>query len=138
MLQESPLYAYFQARDLDRARRFWEDKLGFAPKSADNGGVTYAFANGTAAFVYPTGNTGTFKASQAFWSVEDVDREMAELKKRGVEFEHDDVPGERSPEGAITAGGAKAASFKDSEGNTLAIVQDLSHQASSRSASQLP
>ena len=101
-------------------------KLGFVPKSADNGGVTYAFANGTAAFLYPTDNAGTSKASQAFWSVEDVDREMAELKKRGVVFErYDDMPGERSPEGAVTAGGAKAAWFKDSEGNTLAIIQDL-------------
>ena len=126
MLQKSPLYSYFPAHDLNRARRFWEVKLGFVPKSIDNGGVTYAFANGTAAFLYPTDNAGTSKASQAFWSVEDVDREMAELKKRGVVFErYDDMPGERSPEGAVTAGGAKAAWFKDSEGNTLAIIQDL-------------
>ena len=126
MLQESPLYAYFPAKDLDRARQFWEGKLGLVPKSADNGGVTYAFANGTAAFLYPSANAGTSKASQAFWSVQDVDHEMAELKKRGVVFErYDDMPGQRSPEGALTAGGAKAAWFKDSEGNTLAIIQDL-------------
>ena len=41
----------------------------------------------------------------------------------GVVFEHDDMPGERSPGGAITAGGAKAAWFKDTEGNILAIIQ---------------
>lgn len=126
MLQESPLYAYFPARDLDRARRFYEEKLGFVPKSVNNGGVTYEFADGTAAFLYPTDNAGTSKASQAFWSVEDVDREIAELKKRGVVFErYDDMPGERSPEDAVIEGGAKAAWFKDSEGNTLAIVQNL-------------
>jgi len=33
------------------------------------------------------------------------------------------VPGERSASGALTAGGAKAAWFKDSEGNTMAIIQ---------------
>ena len=32
MLRESPLYAYFPARDLDRARRFYEEKLGFVPQ----------------------------------------------------------------------------------------------------------
>jgi len=43
-----------------------------------------------------------------------------------VVFErYDDMPGERSPEGAVIAGGAKAAWFKDSEGNILAIVQSL-------------
>jgi len=40
-----------------------------------------------------------------------------------VVFEHDDMPGERSPSGAITAGGAKAAWFKDTEGNILAIIE---------------
>jgi hypothetical protein len=40
-------------------------------------------------------------------------------------FEDYDMPGERSPAGAITAGGAKAAWFKDSEGNILALIQSL-------------
>ena len=124
MLQESPLYAYFPARDLDRARRFYEETLGLVPKSVNNGGVTYEFGGGTAAFLYPTHNAGTSRASQAFWSVEDVDREIVELKKRGVVFErYDDMPGERTAEGAVIAGGAKAAWFKDSEGNILAIIE---------------
>ncbi len=126
MLRQSPLYAYIPARDVNRARRFYEETLGFAPKTMTNGGVTYEFGGGTAAFLYLTDNAGTSKASQAFWSVDDVDGEIVELKQRGVVFEHyDDMPGERSPEGAVIAGGAKAAWFEDSEGNILAIVQSL-------------
>ena len=34
------------------------------------------------------------------------------------------MKGERSKSGAVTAGGAKAAWFKDSEGNIMAIIQD--------------
>ena len=49
---------------------------------------------------------------------------MADLKKRGVEFEDYDIPGEKSPSGVVTAGGAKAAWFKDTEGNILAIIQN--------------
>lgn len=38
----------------------------------------------------------------------------------------DDLPGELSADGVVlTAGGARAAWFKDSEGNILAIVQEL-------------
>lgn len=126
MLQQSPLYAYFPAKDLERARRFYENTLGFVPKSLNNGGVVYEFGGGTAGFLYPTDNAGTSQASQAFWSVEDVDREIVELKTRGVVFEHyDEMPGERSPEGAVIAGGAKAAWFKDSEGNIMAIIQSI-------------
>ena len=123
MLQRFPLYAYIPANDVARARRFYEDKLGFVPKEEVAGGVVYEFGNGTACFLYPTPNAGTSKASQAFWQVDDVEREVAELKSRGIEFEDYDMPGQRSPSGVITAGGAKAAWFKDSEGNILAIIQ---------------
>jgi catechol 2,3-dioxygenase-like lactoylglutathione lyase family enzyme len=125
MLQDSPIYVYFPASDLARARRFYEEKLGLVPKQEVNGGVVYAFGSGTAAFLYPTPNAGTSRASQAFWAVADVDAEMAELRRRGVEFEDFDMPGERSPEGAVIAGGAKAAWFRDSEGNILALIESL-------------
>ena len=125
MLQDSPMYAYIPVRDLPRARQFYEVKLGFKPKQESNGGVVYEFARGTACFLYPTPNAGTSKASQAFWSVADVDREIEALKARGVVFEDYDMPGEKSASGAITAGGAKAAWFKDSEGNIMALIQDL-------------
>jgi catechol 2,3-dioxygenase-like lactoylglutathione lyase family enzyme len=123
MLQRFPLYAYIPASDIARARRFYEDRLGFQPKKEIAGGVVYEFGDATACFLYPTPNAGTSKASQAFWQVDDVEREVAELKSRGVEFEDYGMPGERSPSGVIAAGGAKAAWFKDSEGNILAIIQ---------------
>ena len=125
MLQDAPLYAYIPAKDVARARRFYEGMLGFEPQQEINGGVVYGFGRGTACFLYLTPNAGTSQASQAFWSVDDVDAEMKALKSRGVKFEDYDMPGERSPEGAITAGGAKAAWFKDSEGNIMALIQTL-------------
>ena len=124
MLQNSPLYAYIPAKDVARARQFYERKLGLKPKSETGGGVVYEFGDKTACFLYPTPNAGTSKASQAFWHVHDIEREVAELQSRGVEFEHYDMPGEKSPSGVITAGGAKAAWFKDTEGNIMAIIQD--------------
>ena len=125
MLQTSPMYAYIPAQDLARARRFYEQVLGFKPKMETDGGVVYEFAQGTACFLYPTPNAGTSKASQAFWEVADIEREVAELKGRGVVFEDYDMPGEKSPSGVVTAGGAKAAWFRDSEGNIMAIIQSL-------------
>jgi predicted enzyme related to lactoylglutathione lyase len=124
MLQEFPMYSYIPARDLARARQFYEQKVGLRPKQEINGGVVYEFAGGTAAFLYPTPNAGTSKASQAFWSVQDVDGLVVKLKARGVVFETFDIPGEKSPQGAITAGGAKAAWFKDSEGNIMALIEE--------------
>src|SRR5205823_14139357 len=84
MLQKSPMYSYIPVKDVARARQFYEQKLGFKPKSEENGGVVYEFGEHTAGFLYPTPNAGTSRASQAFWQVDDVEREVAELKARGV------------------------------------------------------
>jgi len=57
--------------------------------------------------------------------VADVEREVADLQARGVAFErYEGLPGEYSADGLIlTGGGARAAWFKDSEGNILALIQ---------------
>jgi catechol 2,3-dioxygenase-like lactoylglutathione lyase family enzyme len=87
MMQKFPMYAYIPAKDLARARRFYEEKLGLKAGEEVGGGVTYEFAQGTACFLYPTPNAGTSKASQAFWQVEGIQRLVADLKARGVNFE---------------------------------------------------
>src|SRR2546421_1937110 len=123
MLQKSPMYAYIPAKDVDRARKFYEQKLGFKPKEETEGGVVYEFGEHTACFLYPTPNAGTSKASQAFWQVDDVEREVAELKAKGVRFEEYDTPEMKTKDGIMAAGGGKAAWFKDSEGNIMAVIQ---------------
>ena len=124
MLDTATIHAYIPVSDVLRARKFYEEKLGLKPKSMYAGGVTYE-CGGATVFMYPTPNAGTSKASQAFWSVADVDREIEALKAKGVVFEDYDLPGQKSASGALTAGGAKAAWFKDSEGNIMALIQTL-------------
>ncbi len=127
MLQKSRMYTYIPAKDVARARAFYEVIVGLEPKQELNGGVVYEFAGGTACFLYPTPNAGTSKASQAFWEVDDIVSEVADLKKRGVRFERYNVPDMNMDMNDIsTAGGVKAAWFKDSEGNIMALVEPLS------------
>ena len=124
MLQKFPMYSYIPASDIARAREFYEGKLGFEPRSETAGGVIYEFAAGTACFLYPTPNAGTSLASQAFWQVTNIEGLVAELKSRGVAFERYDMP-EVDENGIATGGGAKAAWFKDTEGNIMALIQDI-------------
>ena len=124
MLQQSPMYAYIPAKDVARARSFYEHKVGFKPGRELEGGVVYECGGGTACFLYPTPNAGTSKASQAYWQVKDIEREVAELEARGVKFEHYDLPGMNASNHIFSDGGAKAAWFKDSEGNIMAVIQD--------------
>ncbi len=66
-------------------------------------------------------HAGTNQASQAFWHVKDVEREVAELRSKGVRLEEYDMPGLKN--GIRSHPGGKAAWFKDTEGNILAPIQ---------------
>jgi len=122
MLGSAPIRAYIPASNIQRARRFYEQIVGLQPVAEYAGGVVY-MCGGAEVFLYPTPNAGTSRASQAFWQVEDVDAEVTDLKARGVVFEEYSMPGLKTKNSIVTAGGARAAWFKDSEGNIMAVVQ---------------
>jgi len=125
VLKDAALVPYIPVSDVARARRFYEQKVGLKPKEEYAGGVIYECGKGSWVFMYPSAGAGTSKASTAFWSVEDVAAEVRELKARGVVFEEYDMHGIKAVNSIATAGGAKTAWFKDSEGNFLAISQRL-------------
>jgi len=124
MLSAAPIRAYIPASDVPRARKFYEEIVGLQAREEYAGGVIYE-CGGAEVFLYPTGNAGTSKASQAYWQVDDVEAEVAELKRRGVKFEEYSMPGMTMKNSILTRGGAKTAWFKDTEGNTLAVSQRL-------------
>jgi len=124
MLSTAPIRAYIPVTNVSRARKFYEEKVGLRPKEEYAGGVIYE-CGGAEVFMYPTSNAGTSKASQAYWQVENVEAEVTELKARGVTFEEYDMPGVTMKNSIATAGGAKTAWFKDTEGNILAVSQRL-------------
>ena len=125
MLKNSSIVPYIPVADLARARKFYEEKIGLTPKEVSAAGVIYECGNGSWVFMYPSAGAGTSKASTAFWDVKDVEAEVAALKARGVAFEDYDMPGIKTVNSIATGGGAKTAWFKDSEGNILAISQQL-------------
>ncbi|MYS95314.1 MULTISPECIES: VOC family protein [Streptomyces] len=121
------------ARDLDRARRFYAEKLGLEPVDERPGGLLYRCGGGEFVLFRSTGaSPGTF--TQMALEVDDIEAAVAELKRRGVVFEEVDVPGFRT-EGGIAeiegnypskgARGERGAWFRDSEGNLLGIGQPL-------------
>jgi predicted enzyme related to lactoylglutathione lyase len=125
MLRNATIHAYVPVSDLGRARKFYEEKVGLKPKEESEAGVIYECGKGTWFFLYKSMGAGTSKASQAFWDVDDVEAEVAELKSRGVKFEEYDMPGVKTVNSIATGGGAKTAWFKDTEGNILAVSQRI-------------
>ncbi len=121
------------AQDLERARRWYEEKLGLQPAEERDGGLRYVCAAGVFCLFTSTGSSdGTF--TQMAFSVDDIEAEMAELRTRGVIFEEFDMPGLPMVNGIVDipgnypskGRGERGAWFRDSEGNLLGLGQATS------------
>jgi catechol 2,3-dioxygenase-like lactoylglutathione lyase family enzyme len=123
MFANSPIYPALPAADLERAKRFYTEKLGLTPESELPGGLLYRCGNDTRFAVFTSQGEASWTHTQAMWLVEDVESEVAALKARGVVFEEYDLPSLKTVNGIATAGPIKGAWFKDSEGNLLSLGQ---------------
>lgn len=123
MIEGFPIHATLAASDLARARAWYEEKLGVTPKIEAGEGLWYEFAPGTWLLVYQTDSAGTAKNTVAGWTVTGIESVMAELRARGVTFEEYDFGEVKTENGLLTMGGAKAAWFTDSEGNTFELSE---------------
>jgi catechol 2,3-dioxygenase-like lactoylglutathione lyase family enzyme len=110
------------AQDIERAKRFYEEKLGLTPESEDPGGVHYR-SGATMFDIYPTRFAGTAQHTLGAWMVDDIRAVVAALRERGVAFEDYDLPGLKTEDGIADLGSELSAWFRDSEGNILAIAE---------------
>ena len=126
MLREAMSIATVPASDIQRARRWYAEKLGLEPTRTDvDEGLGYEIGKGTGFLLYESQFAGTNQATAMGFQVVDFDAEMADLRKRGVQFEEYDLPGIKTENGVVTMpDGSKGAWFKDSEGNILSINQE--------------
>ncbi len=133
MLEDSDVATRIPAQDLERAREFYADRLGLNPIEERPGGLRYRCGSGHFALFQSSGATSGSHTQMA-WEVDDIEATVGELRRRGVVFEEYDLPGLKTVAGiAEVAGnypsrggaGERAAWFRDSEGNLLAIGQPV-------------
>ena len=125
MLENVPIRPSFPASDLERAKRWYSEKLGLDPvRELDYGDVEYQ-TGGVRFLIYQTELAGTNAATAASFVVDDFDEVIASLRTSGVLFEDVDF-GEfgATVDGVIESpdGSNKSAWFKDSEGNILSLT----------------
>lgn len=123
MIKDKRSHTTLPAADLARAKKFYEQKLGLKPVTESPNGIFYVTGGGTRFILYPTPNPERAGHTQIGFSVEDIESEVAALQAAGVKFEEYDFPGLKTEHGIAQTGDARAAWFKDSEGNLIGIVQ---------------
>ncbi len=125
MLKDAPVGPNIPAKDLERAIGFYKDVLGLPQMPTDEqGAAIFDCGKGTKLMVYQ--REGAIpEHTLATWIVDDLEKEMEDMRSRGIKFEDFDVPGARTTNGVGTSKAAKMAWFKDTEGNWLSILQML-------------
>jgi predicted enzyme related to lactoylglutathione lyase len=129
MLEQYRVHPTIPATDLDRARRFYADRLGLTPQRELPGGLEYECAGGTRFMLTRASGAASGQHTQMGFAVDDVESVVAALKACGVVFEEYDTPSLQTVNGIADTESMRAAWIKDSEGNILGLVQVLSCHA---------
>ena len=123
MLGKADATPMLAVKDLDRAKQFYSEKLGFDTGDEMGGEVVTLKGGNTDITIYRSEFAGTNKATALTFDVDDIESEVRDLKEKGIFFEHYDVEG-LTPKGDIYEGeGMKTAWFKDPDGNILSLFE---------------
>jgi catechol 2,3-dioxygenase-like lactoylglutathione lyase family enzyme len=124
MLGKADATPMIAVKDLDRARKFYEETLGLKAKEEMGGEVLTVQSGSTPITVYKSEFAGTNKATTLTFEVDDIQEEISELKGKGIFFEKYDLEG-LTPKGDFyeAEGGFKTAWFKDPDGNILSLIE---------------
>jgi predicted enzyme related to lactoylglutathione lyase len=110
--------------DMDRARNFYQTKLGLTPRGFAGDGNFLFQCGGEANIALIPKPQGTRAEHTALsFEVADVVSEIAEMEDRGVVFESYDLPGLETVDHVCVIGSDRVAWFKDTEGNVLCLHQ---------------
>ena len=126
MLTHAAVTTILPVRNLERARDYYEKRLGLTPVGLQQDGkFLFSLGDGGTLALIPKPEGTKAEHTAVSFEVEDVQQEVKELVKRGVVFEDYDLPGLKTVEHVCVLGSEKAAWFKDPEGNILCLHEDV-------------
>jgi len=126
MLANSHLTTILPVAEMDRARRFYEDKLGLMPEGARaDGSFWMRSSDGGSLALIPRPDRQKSEYTALSFEVPDLEREIQDLEQRGVAFEDYDLPGLKTVNHVFATADEKCAWFNDTEGNILCLHQEL-------------
>ena len=125
MVGNNRISAVLVSTDLERSQDFYENKVGLTLSSETiKNHLLFDCGDGTTLLIYGRGSGNTADHTQVrFWST-DIDKDVAELVSRGIEFEEYDTDMFKTVNHVVTSPGiGRSGWFKDPDGNTIALYQ---------------
>ncbi|MEV6674303.1 VOC family protein [Streptomyces sp. NPDC051162] len=125
MFEDTDAFSSFAVNDTGRAKEFYGTTLGLRLSEQSMAGqtlLTLRLAGGGTVLIYPKENHTPASFTVLNFPVDDIDRAVDELGRRGVTFER--YPGFHQDEKGIARdGGPRIAWFTDPAGNVLSVLQ---------------
>ena len=123
MLGDKEAVANIAVKNLETAKKFYEETLGLTQIGAEGQEVIIFRSGSSKIYVYKSQYAGTNQATAVTWVVgKDIESVVRELKAKGVTFEHYNMPDTTREDDIHVAGNMKVAWFKDPDGNILNII----------------
>ena len=125
MLNRTLVTGMLPVKDLERARRFYEQQLGFEAGAARPDGKFAYRCGGMEIALFPRAGGTKAEHTALSFKVDDLRAAIRELERRGVQFADYDLPGLKTIEHVCVLGAERAAWFQDPEGNILCLHEDI-------------
>jgi catechol 2,3-dioxygenase-like lactoylglutathione lyase family enzyme len=123
MFDDLTIMPTLPVKNIERAKKFYSEKLGLKAEEELPTGVVVFKVNKSSLLLYTSQYAGTAQNTAATFETNNLDRDMSELRNKGVVFEDYDMGDLKTVNGVASTGDIKSAWFKDTEGNIIALTQ---------------
>lgn len=122
MLKDTRAFSGFSVDDLEKAKDFYGQTLGLEVAEM-NGMLQLRLAGGTTVLIYPKPNHTPATFTILNFPVNDIEKTVDELTKRGVRFEIYGGDTKTDEKDIHRGQGPEIAWFKDPAGNILSVLE---------------
>ncbi len=129
MLSNASVTTMLPVKDMDRARAFYEGRLGLTPGGLKPDGKFVYHVGGSTLALFPKPEGTKAEHTAISFKVADIAATIEALQRANVVFEDYDFPGFKTVNHVCVLGAEKAAWFKDTEGNYLCLHEDIPQAA---------
>ncbi len=124
MLQNSEAFSGFSVDDIEKAKKFYGEKLGLKVKVNNMGILELHFSNGNNVIIYPKPSHEPATFTVLNFPVDQIEKTVDELSHKGIQFLQYEAPIKTNEKGICNNGDHSIAWFKDPAGNILSLIKE--------------
>lgn len=124
MLSENKAFSSFSVDDTQKAKAFYQEKLGLKVSDGEMGTLVLRIAGDSRVIIYPKDNHEPATFTVLNFPVDDVEQAVDQLIAKGITFEQYGGDLKTDSKGIFRGEGPQIAWFKDPAGNILSVVEE--------------